>query len=151
MMTVKLFGSIMIKNLILELYLMIPPIFWQQDYMRCQVIQLPKSLSHQDPFLANRFRMYVSQVTTSIVLWSPSGLDQPLHSVLFHKSSQQIVERSAIVSNNTQIHDCSLFLHMTDPSITNNDVEIFLRSTTENEVNGNIVDGIVSHIYVLKI
>jgi hypothetical protein len=40
---------------------------------------------------------------------------------------------------------------MTDPSITNNDVEIFLRSTTENEVNGNSVDGIVSHIYVLKI
>jgi hypothetical protein len=40
---------------------------------------------------------------------------------------------------------------MTDPSITNADVEIILRSITENEVNGNIVDGIVYHIYVWKI
>ena len=146
MMTVKLFGSIMIKNLILELYLMIPPIFWQQDYMRCQVIQLPNSLSHQDPFLANRFRMYGHHFDSFMVY---VGLDQPLHSVLCHKSSQQIVERNAIISNNKQIHDCSLLLHMTDPSITNADVEIILRSVPQ--VNGNIVDGIVYHIYVWKI
>jgi len=40
---------------------------------------------------------------------------------------------------------------MRDPSITNDDVEIFLRSITENEVNGNIIDGIVYPIYIWKI